>query len=103
MICFRKEGEYLKIGLNVCFASNHVAVHWVWFDFARHEGSHRGFTISRRGVRRRGARWNVVEEYLKVRNLSVVHEEVLQDMREAEKTSMRANERYSLIKPGRAH
>ena len=89
MIHLRKEGDYLKIGLNLCFARNHVAVHWVWFDFARREGSHRGFTVSRHGFRRRSARWNVVDEYLKLNNLSLVHEEVLQDLRNAEAADLR--------------
>lgn len=99
MISIREQGEFLKVGLNLCFASNHVAVHWVWFDFATHEGSHRGFTISRKGLRWRKARWNVIDEFMRLRGLEMVNAEVLQDLKATEKSVMRVNEPLAYIKP----
>lgn len=102
MIHFRTDGEFLRVGLNLCVTRNRITVHWVWYDFVRNEGSHRGFTLSRNGFRRRSARWNVIDEYLKARNLSVVHDEVLQDLYEADAARRRNAESMSFIRPRNA-
>lgn len=97
MIWIRKAGDYFRVGLNLCFARDHIAVHWAWYDFARHEGSHRGFTISRKGFRRRSARWNVVNEYASSHNLEMVNREVLADLKEAEIGQMRRMDEFSYL------
>lgn len=100
MIWIRKAGDYFRVGLNVCFARDHIAVHWVWYDFAKHEGSHRGFTISRKGFRRRRDRWNVIESYLSLNHLEAVHAEVLADLKEAENDAMSRNEKFAYLRHG---
>lgn len=97
MINIRAEGDYFKIGLNLCFARNHVAVHWVWFDFERHEGSYRGFTVSRKGFKVRRANWDVVKDYMRIRNLEMVHKEVLQDLVDAERHEMRQRDEWAYV------
>lgn len=97
MICIRKPGDYFRVGLNLCFARDHVAVHWAWYDFARREGSHRGFTISRKGFRRRSARWNVVDEYARSHNLEMVNREVLADLKETESGQMKRMDEFSYL------
>jgi len=100
MIWIREAGEYFRVGLNLCFARDHIAVHWAWYDFARHEGSHRGFTVSRKGFRRRSARWNVVDEYAAAWGLELVNREVLQDLKAAEQSQMRLNDRFAYVRHG---
>ena len=103
MIHLRKEGQHFKIGLNITLLRGSLAVNWVWFDFARQEGSYRGFALSRRGFRRRSARWNLIDSYLRLHGLSLVQEETLQDLRAAEALGMRLSERSVYIKPRSAH
>jgi len=100
MIWIREAGEYFRVGLNLCFARDHIAIHWAWYDFARHEGSHRGFTVSRKGFRRRSARWNVVDEYAAAWGLELVNREVLQDLKAAEQSQMRLNDRFAYVRHG---
>lgn len=99
MIWIRGAGDYFRVGLNLCFARDHIAVHWAWYDFARHEGSHRGFTVSRKGFRRRSARWNVIEAYTRLHGLEMVDVEVLRDLKAAEGDLMAVNEPWAVIKP----
>lgn len=99
MIWIRGAGDYFRVGLNLCFARDHIAVHWAWYDFARHEGSHRGFTVSRKGFRRRSSRWNVIEAYTRLNNLEMVNAEVLRDLKAAEGDLMAVNEPWAVIKP----
>lgn len=80
MIHWRNEGEHFKVGLNVMLARGHLSVCWVSYDFATHMGASNGFDISRRGIRRRKAQWNVIENYLRLRDVVVVHAETFQDM-----------------------
>lgn len=103
MIHWRNEGQHFKIGLNVMFARGHLSVCWVSYDFAEQEGSCRGWDLSRRGLKRRTARWNVVHNYLAVRELSVINTEVLQDLLEEQRVFMRGTDRTALIRPRRYH
>ena len=98
MIWIRKAGDYFRVGLNLCFARDHIAVHWAWYDFARHEGSHRGFTVSRKGFRRRSARWNVINEYARSHNLEMVNREVLADLKETESGQMKQMDEFSYLR-----
>jgi len=98
MIWIRKAGDYFRVGLNLCFARDHIAVHWAWYDFARHEGSHRGFTVSRKGFRRRSARWNVINEYARSHNLEMVNREVLADLKETENGQMKQMDEFSYLR-----
>lgn len=100
MIWIRQAGDFFRVGLNLCFARDHIAVHWAWYNFARHEGSHRGFTVSRKGFRRRSARWNVIDEYARANNMALVNTEVLADLKEAEQSEMRRNDRFAYVRHG---
>lgn len=88
------------MGLNLCFARDHIAVHWAWYDFAKREGSHRGITVSRKGFRFRSAKWNVVDEYAAAMGLELVNREVLADLKEAERAEMRRSERFAYVRHG---
>ena len=98
MIWIRKAGDYFRVGLNLCFARDHIAVHWAWYDFAKREGSHRGFTVSRKGFRRRSARWNVINEYARSHNLEMVNREVLADLKETESGQMKRMDEFSYLR-----
>lgn len=100
MIWIRKAGDYFRVGLNLCFARDHIAVHWAWYDFARHEGSHRGFTVSRKGFRRRSSRWNVIDAYTRLNGLEMVNAEVLADLKGAENAAMERNQRIAYLRHG---
>ncbi|MEN9728552.1 MAG: hypothetical protein RL434_2918 [Pseudomonadota bacterium] len=101
MISIRKEGDYFKIGLNLCFAWSRFSAHWVWYDFASRTGSARGFTISRKGFRRRSETWNVIENYLSAHGMSAVLTEVLEDLKDTERWAQTRSERGVIIKPNR--
>lgn len=106
MIHWRKEGQHFKLGLNIMFARGHLSVCWAWYDFADQEGSFRGFDVSRRGIRRRSARWNVVHNFLAVNDLSLVNNEILQDLLNAQEDTIRVSATWSegaLIRPRRYH
>lgn len=97
MIHIRKEGEFLRLGVNITFTPGRLTVCWAWFNFSRQEGSARGFTVSRHGFRSRTDRWNVVDNYLRRHNLTVVQEEVLQDLKEIETDFKKRNDEYAYV------
>lgn len=103
MIHWRKEGQHIKIGLNIVWARGHFTVAWVGYDFASHTGSMRGFDLSRHGLRRRSAQWNVIENYLRVRDLALVHVETLQDLRDAEAADLRYADSITYVRATRLH
>ncbi len=74
---------------------------WAWYDFAKHEA----FTVRFR------FRWhitprilwsversNVIENYLNVRNLAMVNQEVLEDLNAIESDFKRLNDEVALFK-----
>ena len=103
MIHLRSEGQFFKLGLNITFTRWRLTVLWVWFAFEGQRASARGFTLSRRGLRWRSARWSVIDNYLSVNNFVMVPEEVLEDLKAAQAAEMHRNDRYAYIKTPVAH
>lgn len=103
MIHWRNEGQHFRIGLNFMLARGHFSVCWVSYDFARQKGSFSGFDLSRRGLKRRSARWNVIDNFLRMHNMALVHAETLEDLVAAEQASMRRNEPFAYLKPQAFH
>lgn len=102
MIHFKKEGDFFKLGLNLCAAPGGFVAIWVWFDFAKCET----FTARMRLRLHRAPRilWsvqrvNIIESHLKRFNLELVHKELLEDLWKTEDSMKRTNERYAVIKP----
>lgn len=87
MINLTKEGHPFKLGLNLTRTPGGFVAVWAWYDFATHEA-----VSYRLRLRLHMAphiiwqknRFNVIDEYLKVRDFELVHREVLEDLRAAE-------------------
>lgn len=103
MIHLRKEGEFLRLGLNITVTRWRLTVCWAWFQFDRHQASARGFTLSRNGLRLRSERWDVIDHYLRLHELTLVREEVLRDLKDTEVSVMRRNDDYAYLTSGRPH
>ena len=102
MIHIGKEGHPIKLGLNLYRSAGGFVAVWAWYDFASHEAityrfrlrMHiRPFTIWQK------KRFNVIENYLKVRGLEAVCREVLEDLKDTEEAVKRTNEPLAYIKP----
>lgn len=87
MINLTKEGHPFKLGLNLARTPGGFVAVWAWYDFATHEA-----VSYRLRLRLHMAphiiwqknRFNVIDEYLKVRDFELAHREVLEDLRTAE-------------------
>jgi hypothetical protein len=104
MIHYTREGEYLRLGLNFRFTPGGFVLLWAWYDFASHSA-----TIYRLRVRmHRKPRFmfaknkhNVIDDYLRLRGMEVVHSEVLADLKAIEKSTWRRTEKQAWIQPGK--
>ena len=101
MIHHTPEGCHIKLGLNFSRSRGGFRLLWAWYDFAKHEA----FTARLR------FRWhitprflwsvergNVIENYLNVRNLALVNQEVLEDLNAIETDFKRLNDEVALVK-----
>lgn len=87
MLRFNSEGQPFHIGLNLSRARGGFVVAWVWYDVERYELTVRRFRVRlhmRPWFLRTMARSNVIDDYLAVRNLVLINDEVLADMKEVE-------------------
>ena len=83
MIHYTKEGQFLKLGLNFRFTKGGFSFLWAWYDFATRNAVTYRFRLRMHRKPRilwEVARFNVVENYLRIRDLCVVHTETLQDL-----------------------
>jgi hypothetical protein len=102
MIHYTREGEYLRLGLNFRFTPGGFVLLWAWYDFASHSASiYRLRMRLHRKPRFMFAKnkYNVVDAYLHLHGMEVVHSEVLADLKAIEKATWRRNEDLSWVKP----
>lgn len=102
MIHFTAEGGYKKIGLNLYRAAGGFVLAWVWYDVARHELY--GWRLRIRMHIKPRILWsveraNVVQDYLRIRDMEMVHRETLHDLHAVEASQKRRNEPLAYIKP----
>jgi hypothetical protein len=102
MINFTKEGAYKKLGLNLYRASGGFVAVWAWYSFAKYEAVSYRLRV-RLHIKPRilwsVERCNVIDEFLRVRNLDLVHREVLEDLSAIESDMKRRNDSFAYIKP----
>ena len=102
MINFTKEGYYKKLGLNLYRAAGGFVAVWVWYDIAKYEVVSYRFRL-RLHIKPRVLwsveRFNVIDEFLRVRNLELVHREVLEDLNAIESDVKRRSESVAYINP----
>lgn len=102
MIHFTQEGAALRLGLNLFRARGGFVVIWLWFNFPTHQATQWRFRLRLHKAPRimfEKRRFNVIDNFLLVRNMSMVHEEVLHDLKESEQDIQHISERYARIKP----
>jgi hypothetical protein len=102
MIHHTPEGKVIKLGLNFKRSRGGFCLLWAWYDFAKHEA----FTVRLR------FRWhitprflwstersNVIQNYMDVRGLTMVYQEVLEDLNATESNLIRISDQTTVIKP----
>ncbi len=102
MIHYTPEGRHIRLGLNFSRAPGGFRLLWAWYDFASNKA-----TTYRLRVRLHMAprimwetkKWNVINNFLMINDLELVHKEVLEDLIAVERARKRVNEPYALIKP----
>ena len=102
MIHFTKEGGYKKVGLNLYRAPGGFVAAWVWYDVPTHEL--RGWRFRLRLHMAPRILWsveraNVIDNYLTVNDLDLVHRETLVVLKELQERQKRVNEPLAYIKP----
>lgn len=104
MINLTRQGQALKIGLNLYRSPGGFVAVWAWYNFGTREGTMRRLRI-RLHIKPRilwsVETFNVIDDYLLCMGLELVHREVLQDLKACEETAMRRNDAY--IKGSYAH
>lgn len=103
MIHYTREGEYLRLGLNFRFTGG-LHLIWVWYDLATREITTRRIRFlvrpRLRFVMAGPVKHNVVETYLRLNDLEVVHRETLADLKAIEQATWRRNVAQAWVKPG---
>jgi len=102
MIHFTKEGCHKKVGLNLYRAPGGFVAARVWYDVPTHEL--RGWRFRLRLHMAPRILWsveraNVINNFLTVNDLDLVHRETLVDLKELQERQKRRNEPYAYIKP----
>jgi hypothetical protein len=102
MISYTPEGAYLKLGLNFSLTQGGFRVLWAWYDFATHKAT--GYRLRLRWhmaprIIWESKKWDVIDNYLEMNGLEVVHREVLEDLNAVEMAVKRTNEPLAYIKP----
>jgi hypothetical protein len=102
MIHFKREGEHVKLGLNLYRAPGGFVAVWVWFDFATCEAFSARFRLRLHLSPRilwTVERVNVIDGHLLSHDLELVSRKVLRDLKSIVRHQMRANEQMAYIKP----
>lgn len=102
MIHYTPEGAHIKLGLNFSEERGGFRLLWAWYNFGTHKA-----TTYRLRVRLHMAprimwetkTWSVIDSYLMVHDLELVHKEVLEDLNATEAAVKRTNEPLAYIKP----
>lgn len=102
MIHFSQEGHHRKLGLNLYRCAGGFVAVWSWYDFHTYTATSYRFRL-RMHLRPRIMwsvdRYNVIENYLRARDLELVHKEVLEDLMAEEDTLKHLSDNCTLIKP----
>lgn len=102
MIHHTPEGRYIKLGLNFSRAKGGFRLLWAWYDFAKHEMFTARFRfrwhITPRFIWSTG-RSNVIQNYMDVRGLAMVNQEVLEDLNAIESDLIRLSDQTTVIRP----
>jgi len=101
MIRFKREGEHVKLGLNLYLAQGGFVAVWVWFDFATCEAFSARFRLRlHRSPRILWAveRVNVIDSHLLTNDLELVSRKVLRDLKSIVRHHMRSNGQMAYIK-----
>jgi hypothetical protein len=104
MINFTREGDFIRLGLNIRFTPWSVTLVWAWYDFAEHSGTTRRFRVR---LHRKPHfmfeknKFNVIKTYCEIRGLELVLREELQDLKAIEQATWRRTEKQAWIQPGK--
>ncbi|MEN9885721.1 MAG: hypothetical protein RL758_299 [Pseudomonadota bacterium] len=104
MIHYTREGDYLRLGLNFRFTPWSVTLIWAWYDFASHNATTYRLRVRMHRKPRfmfEKNRHNVIDAYLHLHGMEVVHSEVLADLKAIEKSTWRRLENRAWIQPGK--
>ena len=101
MIHHTPDGHHMKLGLNFKPSRGGFCLLWAWYDFANHEAFTARFRF--RWHMKPRILWsveksNVIENYMNVRNLAMVHQEVLEDLNAIESDLIRTSDQTTVIK-----
>ena len=102
MIHHTPEGHHIKLGLNFSRAPGGFRLLWAWYDFATHKATTYRLRLRWHMAPRilwETKTWDVIDNFLMVNGLELVHSEVLQDLNATEAAVKRTNEPYAYIKP----
>lgn len=101
MIHYTPEGHRIKLGLNFSGLKGGFRLMWAWYNFADHKATTYRLRLRLHMAPRiiwESKTWNVIDNYLAINNLELVHREVLEDLNAIETAVKRANEPYAYIK-----
>ena len=102
MIHYTPEGHHIKLGLNFSLTKGGFRMLWAWYDFATHKATSYRLRLRWHMAPRiiwESKKWDVIDNYLEMNGLEVVHREVLEDLNAVEMAEKRTNEPLAYIKP----
>jgi hypothetical protein len=102
MIHHTPEGHHIKLGLNFSRARGGFRMMWAWYDFASSTATTHRLRVRLHMAPRilwEAKKWNVIDTYLMLHDLELVHKEVLADLNAIEGAVNRTNELLAYIKP----
>lgn len=101
MIHFTKEGEHLKLGLNVRRAAGGFVLIWAWYDMPTNTVTGYRFRF-RRHIKPRilfdKDSWNVVDNEMMLADTVIVRKEYLRDLLASQRDMVNHTNRQSLLK-----
>ena len=101
MIHYTPEGHRIKLGLNFSGSRGGFRLRWAWYDFATYKATTYRFRFRWHispSFLWEAKEWSVIDNYLEMNGLEVVHREVLEDLRLCEQDAKRTNEPLAYIK-----
>jgi hypothetical protein len=99
---YTPDGAHMKLGLNFSGTKGGFRVLWAWYDFATRKAFLARFRLGlhiKPRIRWSVERFNVIDNYLMLNDLELVHKEVLEDLNAIEAAVKRTNEPNAYIKP----
>lgn len=102
MIHHTPEGSFIKLGLNFSRTRGGFRLLWAWYDFAKHEMFTARFRFRwhiKPHILWSVERSDVIQNYMDVRGLTMVNQEVLEDLNAIESDFKRLSNSIPLVKP----